>query len=286
MGSLKALTLAGAVAMLAAPTAIVPAARAADLLPPTPQLDTPPLRGPIADTGFYLRGDLGAGFNEVSNRTSTFIAPYTMAALNAWYGPTSMDTSFIAGLGAGYQFNSWFRADVTGEYISSATYRASNYYSGSTVSCAGLPSGVCGDAYKGQASVGLFLVNGYFDLGTWSGFTPYVGAGVGVADYSMGKLTDQSMQVQNPGFGMSGVTSGANFAWALMAGVTYRLGPDLFLDVGYRYANMGQINTGAISCNSVCFYESQHFDLWSNDLLFGLRWLLPAYAPPVVVAKY
>ena len=286
MGSLKALTLAGAVAMFVAPATLVPGALAADLLPPAPELEPVPAAAAVVGSGFYLRGDLGAGFDEPANRTSTFAAPYTMAALNAWYGDTSMDTSFIAGLGVGYQFNSWFRADVTGEYRSAATYRATNYYSGSAVACAGLPSGVCGDAYSGQVSVGLFLVNGYFDLGTWSGLTPYVGAGLGIADYSMGKLTDQSMQVLNPGFGMSDTASSANFAWALMAGVAYRLGPDLLLDVGYRYVNMGQINSAPISCNSVCFHEAQHFDLWSNDLLFGLRWLLPVYAPPIVTAKY
>jgi opacity protein-like surface antigen len=289
MGSMKALAFAGAVAALAIPDGLAPTAHAADLLPPPPQLEPVPA-APAAATGFYLRGELGVGFNEATDRTSTFAAPYTMASLNAWYGGTSLDSSFIAGLGAGYQFNSWFRADVTGEYRASATYKSSNYYSGSAVACAGLPSGVCGDAYSGQASVGLFLVNGYFDLGTWSGFTPYVGAGVGLADYSMGKVTDQSMQIVAPGgaagYGVSGSTSGANFAWALMAGVAYQLGPDLLVDIGYRYVNMGQVNTGAISCSSVCFYESQHFDLWSNDLLFGLRWLMPAYAPPVVVAKY
>ncbi len=286
MGSLRALTLAGAVAMLAAPTTIVPAALAADVLPPVPQLEAAPVAGAVVGSGFYLRGDLGAGFDEPASRTSTFAAPYTMGALNAWYGDTSMATSFIAGLGVGYQFNSWFRGDVTGEYRSAATYRASNYYSGSTAPCVGLPSGVCGDNYSGQVSVGLFLVNGYVDLGSWSGFTPYVGAGVGLADYSMGKLTDTSMQISNPGAGMSGATSSANFAWALMAGVAYQLGPNLLVDVTYRYVNMGQINSAPISCNAVCFHESQHFDLWSNDVLFGLRWLLPAYAPPIVTAKY
>jgi opacity protein-like surface antigen len=290
MGSLKALTLAGVVAILAALTAVVPGARAADLLPPPPQLEPPPLRGPVEDSGFYLRGDIGVGFNEVSDRTSTFAAPNTMSSLNAWYGGSAMDADFLVGVGAGYQFNNWFRADVTGEYRSGALYRSANYYSGSTIPCGGLPTGTCGDNYHGLTNIGLFLANGYLDLGAWSGLTPYVGAGVGLAAYSMGPVRDVSMQTPPGGgpvgTGISNANSGANFAWALMAGVSYQLAPNLLLDLGYRYVNMGRINTGAINCVGQCYYESQHFDLWSNDLLVGMRWLLPAYAPPVVVAKY
>ncbi len=32
------------------------------------------------------------------------------------------------------------------------------------------------------------------------------------------------------------------FAWALMAGVSYAITPELALDLGYRYINLGTIN--------------------------------------------
>ena len=88
-----------------------------------------------------------------------------------------------------------------------------------------------------------------------------------------------------------GYTS-ANFAWAAMAGVSYHIMPNLLLDVGYRYVNMGTFQTGVIACNApgYCHGETQHFDMASNDVRVGLRWLMagPVYEQgfPPVSAKY
>ena len=292
MGSIKALIYASVVAAGAVQTA-----QAADLLPPPPPIEAPPLRGPIEDSGFYLRGDLGVGVNEVSSRTSSFGSGATMQSLSSWYGPSTMDSSYLIGIGAGYKFNNWFRADVTGEYRSSGLYKSANYYSGSNRACVGLPAGICGDTYRGQLSIGLFLANAYLDLGTWYGITPYVGAGVGVASWSMGSVVDNSLQSQSPvngqpstnGGGFSQASAGTNFAWDLTGGVAYNISQNLKLDVSYRYVNMGSINTGAILCTADCWYESQHFKLASNDVRVGLRWMVDpgvVYEAPGVRARY
>lgn len=287
MGSLKALTLAGVFAVAA-----FQAAQAADLLPPPPPIEAP-LRGPIEESGFYLRADVGVGINQASNLRSTFGTGQTLADLGAWDGPVNVGDSALMGLGAGYQFNNWFRADVTGEYRSSAAYNSKTFYqfSGLGSNCpVGGPTN-CGDNYNGMIQSGLFLANGYLDLGTWMGFTPYVGAGVGVLTYGVSGLTDVSMSQPN-GYGMAPNNSGTNFAWALMAGGAFQIAPNLLLDIGYRYVNMGTFNTGAIACNggatTGCAYESQHFRMASDDIRVGLRWLMagPVYAAPMVSAKY
>ncbi|WP_298428988.1 outer membrane beta-barrel protein [Rhodoblastus sp.] len=293
MGSLKALTLAGAVAMLAITTAPISAAHAADLLPPAPQLEPPPLRGPIDDSGFYLRGDVGVGMNEASNLNSTFATGATLASLGAWDGPVNVGDSTIIGFGFGYQFNSWFRADITAEYRSSASYNSKVYYqyTGGGSNCpVGGPT-ACGDNYSGSTRVGLFLANGYVDLGNWMGLVPYLGAGIGFATYGMSGVTDISMSQPNA-FGTAPSQSGTDFAWALMAGLGYHVTPNLVLDMRYRYVDMGTFNTGAIACNggltTGCAYETQHYNMVSNDLTLGMRWLLlPVAAPaPVLQTRY
>ena len=86
--------------------------------------------------------------------------------------------------------------------------------------------------------------------------------------------------------------NGTNFAWDVAAGLLYHITPNFLLDMSYRYVDMGKMNTGAIACNggpaSGCAYESQHFNMVSNELMLGMIWLLtePGYAPPVVTAKY
>jgi opacity protein-like surface antigen len=288
MGSLKALTLASAVALGVIPAAFAPAAHAADLLPPPPQLEPPPLRGPVDEPiGFYMRADIGVGAVSASGLRSTFTDGSTLASLNAFDGSATVGDNYLLSLGLGWQFNQWFRADVTGEYRGSSSYQSYVTYSGGGTCAIG--SGVnCGDRYNGTVKTGLFLANGYVDIGTWYGFTPYVGGGVGAAFYQTSGIQDTSL---NPGgsFGFASNYNGTNFAWSLTGGVAYYLAPNLKLDVAYRYVNMGTFKTAAIACNdtTTCHGEIQSFNMASNDLLFGLRWFAPAMAPvPVLQTRY
>ena len=291
MGGFKALTYASVLALGA-----VQAAHAADLLPPPPPIEAPPLRGAVIDDtgGFYLRGDLGVGFNETSGQTSSFAPPATMSSLNAWHGGTQTSESYLIGIGFGYKFNNWFRTDLTGEYRGNGLYQSKIYYNDpNSPACAGLPAGTCGDKYSGLLNIGLFMFNAYADIGTWYGVTPYVGAGVGVAAYSMGNITDQSMQTEvaggQVGSGISDARVGSNLAWALMTGFSWDVAQNLKLDIGYRYVNMGQIDTGTIMCTAQCWYERQHFKLASNDVRLGLRWMAAApmvYDSLPIRAKY
>ncbi|MCI4677186.1 outer membrane beta-barrel protein [Rhodoblastus acidophilus] len=292
MGSLKALTVASAVAMFALPAAIVPAAHAADLLPPPPQLEPPPLRGPIEESGFYLRGDVGVGINEASSLNSTFGTGATLASLGAWDGPVNVGDSGVIDFGVGYQFNPWFRADLTASYISGASYNSKVFYqyTGGGSNCPVGGATTCGDNYNGQVRTALFLANGYLDVGTWMGVTPYVGGGIGFAAYGMNGVTDISMSQPN-GYGLAPNYSGTNFAWDLTAGLGFHVTPNMLVDMSYRYVNMGKYSTGAIACNggasTGCAYETQHYNMVSNQLLLGFRYLLVApAAPPIVTAKY
>lgn len=293
MGRHKALTLAS-VAVLT--FALVPGAeaRAADLLPPAPPIEEP-LRGSIVEeSGFYLRGDLGVANTNASNLNSSYRDGNTLASLGKVEGPVNVGDPFLLGLGVGYQFNPWLRADITGEYRNSVNYRASSTYKLGTPtnSPCDPTSGIwCGDEFTGQIKTALFLANGYVDIGTWGGFTPYVGGGVGLAAYQVTGFKDISL-FPGAAFGFANNYNGTNFAWALTAGVAYRFSPALLLDVGYRYVNMGTFNTGGITCNNQvqysCHYETQHFKVASNDLRIGLRWMPTDtdYADPPIRAKY
>lgn len=286
MGSLKALTLAGVVAMTAASTA----ANAADMLPPPPQLEPPPLRGPVVEeSGLYLRGDIGVGMNEISNVRSTFDP--TIVVPSPEINQASLGDSTVIGIGVGYQFNSWFRADFTGEYRSSAQFASVASYDstpfGGTCGNNLAISGRCSDLYTGNIHSAVFLANGYVDLGSWYGLSPYLGAGLGFSNIQVGSFTDHS--IGNTGGGYSGTTSTTNFAWALMAGLGYHVSPNLILDMSYRYLNQGTVASGQIVCQPIganpCPMEIQHFQLVSNDILLGMRWLLIPAAEPVPVLR-
>jgi opacity protein-like surface antigen len=133
----------------------------------------------------------------------------------------------------------------------------------------------CQDAYSGDVGESVFLANGYVDVGTWHGLTPYVGAGVGVARLTMRGLTDTSSGQGGAAGGVASDSTTTGFAWALMTGVSYTINPRLKLEMGYRYLNMPKLTSGPIVCTSVpdCFYERQSVKMSSSDVHIGMRWM-------------
>ena len=148
------------------------------------------------------------------------------------------------------------------------------------------------DFYRGDISSWVGLVNGYVDLGTWYGITPYVGAGVGLASNTLSGMTDQgdvtfALTGTGPSGGYFGDGSKTNFAWALMTGLDFNVTQNLKLELGYRYLDLGKFTSGGSNCLGTCGggvanYVSSKNDLASNDFRLGLRWMIgeePTYAP-------
>jgi opacity protein-like surface antigen len=152
------------------------------------------------------------------------------------------------------------------------------------------------DSYTATKSELLFLANAYVDLGTWWCVTPFIGAGVGTARVSIGNFTDTgdfiNGGVQNHSFDYAGQASQWNFAWAVHAGLAYKVSPGLTLELAYSYVNMGNGLTGpTYSFDQVTNTTHAPFsynNITSNDVKLGLRWELntpPVYAPPPLVRK-
>ncbi|HWG06131.1 MAG TPA: outer membrane beta-barrel protein [Beijerinckiaceae bacterium] len=279
MDRFKVLTLAGLMALGA-----VPAAHAADLLPPTPQFE--PYPEPIESSGWYLRGDVGVG-NTIQGKVSSNFAGGAVPpgfTLNERH----LDDSALAGIGVGYEFNNWFRADITGEYRTSARFQA--------IESAALGGGTSFDTYNGSVQSSVVLANGYVDFGHWHGFTPYIGAGIGGAFNQVASLTDIGAGATgvgapgNGGLGFAPTKSSTSLAWALMAGVSFDVTHNLKLDISYRYLNMGDAQSGVIACTTACVGESQKYHLASNDIRIGARWMFGGEEapppPPPLITKY
>ncbi|MEJ0097333.1 MAG: outer membrane beta-barrel protein [Bauldia sp.] len=95
------------------------------------------------------------------------------------------DSSPFVGIGIGYKFNDHFRADLTGEYRAGASFHGLDIYDNVDA----IPE-VGTDEYTAKKTEWTFLANAYWDLGTWRGITPFVGAGIGVSDNTISGFTD------------------------------------------------------------------------------------------------
>jgi opacity protein-like surface antigen len=279
-------------ALVAAGLATVPAA-AADLHGSVKDgyaAPMPPVRGPAGPC--YFRADTGYSFSSepdarwpVNNREfggdtdrdgfvdeDEIITTY----LGDRVSGTSMEGSWLAegGFGCGTGGPRGFRGELVFGYRGSRDIDGEPliYNPGPTP---GDPVGPPPDDYDDPMHTALktytLMFNVYKDLGSWGGFTPYVGAGIGVA-YN---VVDEVYFTGNPNLihRIEGDEE-LSFAWSLMAGVGYQLSDRAVLDVGYRYIDFGKANSGRIDSAGYVNPAVVLDDLTAHELKVGLRFQL------------
>ena len=155
----------------------------------------------------YFRMDVGYGLTLTPEGTTTT------------GDMTGEDVANLAlfSAGVGYRFSNKLRADLTADYRTDAEFDATT------------PSGA---AVRSEVNGLAVMLNGYYDIGTFEGFTPYLGGGVGIVRL---ETTEQT------GTMVAGDTS-TNFAWALNVGSAIELGNDenTLADVSYRFVSLGK----------------------------------------------
>lgn len=234
-------TLLSLLAGVAMTPALVAAAFAADLpeyIPEQPEIVE------VETSGWYLRGDVAYTFQA---ETDGYYYGWDAAAypnLKSYhYERARYDWRYDLSVGVGYQYNENLRFDATVGYWG----RDVRGWATSPAPCVGGVPGAASCRFDDTSDVTAweFMANGYYDIGKWSGFTPYVGGGIGVARVKYGDLTNVATCVgagggDIAGCGYTGYHGGMTsnrFVWALMAGASYDLTARVKLDVGYRYAH-------------------------------------------------
>ncbi|MDB5551444.1 MAG: hypothetical protein JWL86_1428 [Rhizobium sp.] len=211
---------------------------------PPPVEEAPEYTGTISGvSGWYIRGDLG--YNASLDAGKPSWQDYNAGKNsydNVTFDSARLDGNFNLSTGAGYQFNDYFRTDLTLDYFKTDFEGKSERNS----PCSGFQNPGTSCRYNhtdSLASLGL-LANAYVDLGTVWGLTPYVGAGAGVASVDWKGMTTSKYCVGNnctntkyKAEETEGIESW-RFTYALMAGVSYDIAPRTKLDLGYRYANI------------------------------------------------
>jgi opacity protein-like surface antigen len=182
----KIFALAGAAALVSTATL------AADLPPPPPLMPSPP--APVVVTGgWYLRGDIGLGIQQFSDFQHNQLNPNFVWPVSWQIREHNIGDTDTIGFGIGYQWNNWFRFDVTGEHRKTALLNVVGSYFGAHDFCppGGLgPDQFCFDHFNAQHSAWVVMANAYLDLGTWWCLTPFIGAGIGAARHQFDGFTD------------------------------------------------------------------------------------------------
>jgi opacity protein-like surface antigen len=292
-------------------------ASAADLLGTSPPLTVPASQGPTMfeiGTNWYVRGDLGISFDKAPSVSFSNIALPPLGAVGAPFttgdGTSWTTTNFTGGAGFGYRWNDWLRFDATWDYRDGP-----GGTSQATVVCpyglTPLPTGylynttnACNASTSVHQYNNAFLGNAYIDLGTYYGFTPYVGGGLGLNmnvlqgslnAYETANGQPYAADLTSTGFPQVWVNSQGQpvtpqpniafapqywnrsihsttytMAWALAAGIGFKLTPSATLDLGYRYLNTGTVNTLINPQTGLTIHQNNS----SQQFLVGVRYYL------------
>ncbi len=170
----------------------------------------------------------------------------------------NVDDSYIVGGGIGYRFGPNFRTDFTIGYRGGYEISASENLGGTTV------------AASSDITSWAALASAYYDFANSSRFTPYIGAGIGVARNSM---DDANITVNGVSVGRWSGDDKTSLAWHLSVGTAIRVAQGISLDIGYRYMDLGTMemgNTATVLGTPVSGVRSED-DLRAHEIQFGLR---------------
>jgi opacity protein-like surface antigen len=219
--------------VVAAGCALTSAAHAAD-----PMYAPPPQAFVVSEflSGWYVRGDF----------SYRFLAAPGGSIANVGFSNSSYDDALGYGAGVGFK-TKWFRADVTVD--------------GSQSRFVGTTPFATPDVTAKVTAV-TALANAYFDLGTWSQFTPYVGGGLGLGYLKAAGIKSAS------GFLING-NPNYDFAWAMMAGVSYAVTRNFLIDTGYRYLHAGTPKASLIPVGGIDYGAMD-----AQEVRIGMRFLI------------
>lgn len=141
----------------------------------------------------------------------------------------NMGNTSLFGIEAGYKFNENFRMSASFDYLPS-------FSNNSTLT----------NSIERTANIKVksyvSMLNLYYDIGEFSGFTPYATIGAGIARNKTGLYTTD---ITGTGYtGVDASNTKNNFAYKLGIGTKYSINDAFDLDLRYQYSDLGKFSTG------------------------------------------
>ncbi|ARU95348.1 outer membrane protein [Tatumella citrea] len=199
------------------------------------------------NSGVYVSGKVGSSIE------NTHGMKYDYAGNDSKSSSKSKGV-FGGGVAVGYDFYSQYQFPVRVEIAS--TFRGK--------------SKSVGEADNGSVStrnkvrMDTYMVNGYYDLHNQSAFTPYLTAGIGIADLKLKNSFESGALSGNSS------DSNTNFAWDVGLGVKYAVTTNIAIDASYVYTDGGKSHTS----NSYGGDEYRtRVKSSSNDIMLGVSYM-------------
>ncbi len=187
------------------------------------------------------------------------------------------DDAFGGALAIGYDFDKKFNVPVRAE-LEYSIFSQTEAGVGAEVKRSGPNLGLSLDQ---KLDIQTLFFNIYYDIKTGTPITPYIGAGLGMA------FVDAKSNISgNTTWGSAlsldtdrGTESNTNFAWNVGAGAAWAFTDNLSVDLGYRFASLGEVKSDTIDTTATVGpisisgdVSSKTENLYMHQVMLGLRY--------------
>ncbi len=222
--------------------------------------------------GFYFQIGTGWSWAKSAGMTNAHPEPNGSNCLLQTPSPhvcagslNHLGSSFVIGAGVGYRFPAGFRADVTYSNRSGYDLQGTS------------PSGVNFDP---KTTANTVMVNGYFSVPYTIAdkATPYIGGGIGRSKNKVNNINWTDPPGPDAESGQVPGGSKSSTAWQLTLGAEVRVAPNWILDIGYRYSDLGKLQTNAGPATAGESFNEDNFTtpltgkLRTNEVLLNFRY--------------
>lgn len=203
----------------------------------------------------YFRADAGYSFSD-----DDFDGDY-----NGHTNNNSFDDGFLleTGVGCGTANNHGFRGEIVFGYRDERDVSASMPHSPVT------PAPLLTTDIESYT----LMANVYYDIGQYGKFVPYVGAGIGFAYHEMDDVfcTIQVANFCTPTAAQAG-DEDLSFVWSIMAGFGYAVHERMMLDFGYRYIDLGDMESERADSSFAVNPFFKVDDMEAHEIKAGFRY--------------
>jgi OmpA-OmpF porin, OOP family len=176
-------------------------------------------------------------------------------------GTITRNNGYVVGGAGGYKFGHW-RLEGDVDYSENGVKSLSSSFGNSGLT--------------GTTSNLALMVNGYYDIGNWWNFVPYVGVGIGATDYAYNHLSTTTNTAVANGHSMQ-------FAYQPIVGIQYLINTNWSVGAEYRYFASTDPSVSYSPGGKIKASNAEHHFLASLTFHFASP-PVPPPATPVVAA--
>lgn len=191
---------------------------------------------PAGQTGVYVTPKFIYGIG-------TFKGKVIDSAEGTLASKSATENAFGGGIALGYDFSKRLDVPVRVELEYSATSKMDRKMSSSWSD----EDSEGYEDFKMKIDVQSLFFNAYYDFKNTTSFTPYIGAGVGLAFVGAKTSVNSHEEGESDESYSLGKKTRTNFAWNVGLGCAYALNDTVSIDLGYRYADFGKAKTKSYS---------------------------------------